>query len=110
MTFGRRNFLRGVVAAPFAAKQVAEQAASRLSGISIGHLAGSNQIGINQPPALAQPSNLQWLKVIDDKTLRRELESIYYERERQVSAIDPDIACLRSVSLSAKIAYQRERR
>jgi hypothetical protein len=107
---GRRNFLRAAGVAPFAAKKAAEQAASSLSGMSIGGLmqggtsamCGEAQLSVSTAP-------LHWPKALEDRALRAELESIYYERERAVRLIDPDLACLRSLSLSAKIAYQRER-
>ncbi|MBK8009583.1 MAG: hypothetical protein IPK23_15025 [Rhizobiales bacterium] len=40
---------------------------------------------------------------------RAEAESVIFEDERKVGFIDPDIACARSYSLNAKIAYQRQR-
>jgi len=55
------------------------------------------------------PSADIWAKVIGNTALRKELESIYFERERGVSSIDPDIAAYRSFSLNAKIAFQRQR-
>lgn len=109
---GRRNFLRGAAVAPFAAKKVAENAAAQLSGVTSRGLLGAANSGYglgNDVPSASVPSSDQWLKYIGDKVIRKELESIYYEREREVSKIDPDIAIHRSISLSAKIAYQRER-
>lgn len=41
--------------------------------------------------------------------LRSQIESLFYENNRCVSRIDPDIAVLRSFSLNAKIAFQRQR-
>lgn len=108
---GRRSFLRGAAAAPFAAKPIAEQAVKQLSGISMGTQLGGfsvpNSFNLEVPPMA--PSEGQWLRVLGDRVLRKELESIYYERERDIGRIDHDIACLRSFSVSAKIAYQRER-
>lgn len=40
---------------------------------------------------------------------RDELRSLLCERHRYVPMLDPDLAVLRSVSLSAKIYYQRQR-
>lgn len=59
--------------------------------------------------SLTQAAAPNWLKALGNKALKSKLESLYYERERVISRIDPDIACHRSISLSAKIAYQRER-
>lgn len=106
----RRNFLRGAVAAPFAAKKVAEQTAASLSRLSVGSV-GAGQIGygLNEVPSVQAPLSPPWAKALANATIRKDLESIYFERERGVSQIDPDLAVLRSVSLSAKITYQRER-
>jgi len=109
----RRNFLRGAVAAPFAAKRVAEQAAASLSQLSVGAVgAGPIGYGAKEVPsvqAAQSPLSPPWAKALANATIRKDLESIYFERERGVSHIDHDLAVLRSVSLSAKITYQRER-
>jgi|SRR5882672_2119733 len=40
---------------------------------------------------------------------RDELRSLLYEQHHHVGSLDPDLAVLRSLSLSAKICYQRQR-
>lgn len=109
----RRSFLKALPATPFAAKKAAENAAASISRIGAGPSLGLG-LGVAQESTTAVslgniPTDKDWIKLVGDVAFRKELESIYYERERSVSSIDPDIAVYRSFSLSAKIAYQRER-
>ncbi len=108
---GRRGFLRGAIAAPFVAKQTAQHAAESLSrvGLTIPNQMVGLGTAVNGGIGFPGASNAQWAKIIANSAARKELESLYFESERNVSQIDPDISVLRSISLSAKIAYQRQR-
>lgn len=113
MRLARRNFLKAIPAAPFAARKIAESAAANLSQIGMAS-ASENGVGAQlwrtaPVETLSAPSSNQWAKILGDRILHGEIESLYFEQEKSISKIDPDIAVLRSVSLNAKIAYQRER-
>lgn len=109
MSLGRRAFLRVAALSPLAAKKAAETTAAELSGtITAGH---GNWHGLgggtpNNGPAVSKES---WRQLLSNAAHRADAESVIFEDERKVGFIDPDIACARSFSLNAKIAYQRQR-
>lgn len=113
---GRRHFLRmigvGAVAAPAASKialkELSEESMSKLSAISQGvGYAGSpganGSIGAYNVPAET------WTKHLRNKVFRAQLEDLLWEKHKQVCFIDPDLACMKSFSLNAKIAFQRRK-
>ena len=110
MSLGRRAFLRVAALSPLAAKKAAEATAAEMSGtITAGHGKWYGSGADPEPNTTASPSKTDWRRMLGDAVHRREVESVLFEDERKVGFIDPDIACARSYSLNAKIAYQRQR-
>lgn len=108
----RRSALRALVALPFAGKAAAESAAASLSGIreGLGHSAIYPNALSSVGPTHSEPTKAQVTRALLDPKARQEIESILFQQEyRSVSFIDADIAVHRSFSLSAKIAFQRQR-
>jgi hypothetical protein len=111
----RRSALRALVALPFAGKAAAERAAASLSGIRDGlgaaGIYNEPQTSVGHPAtASREATNAQITRALLDPKTRQEIESILFQQEyRSVSVIDADIAVHRSFSLSAKIAFQRQR-
>jgi hypothetical protein len=110
----RRGFLRLMSAAPFAGKAAAEHAAARLSGISgQGLVPGPVMYGSSGstagPVSSSDPSPEQVSRAMLIPGNRQRFIDMLWEEAYDVTYIDPDIAVHRSVSLAAKIAYQRQR-
>jgi hypothetical protein len=127
----RRGFLQALATAPFVAKQAAEQAAMGLmNGKTIGaeHMAPPNDLvrsalsathagGIAQGPSnpakldrLSEKAARQILKLaLNDPDIKRELNSLMMQTHRTVAWLDTDLAMNRSMSLAAKICFQRQR-
>lgn len=108
MKIGRRKFFQALTAAPLVARQAAEQAASRLTGVAV------DMPGFGAPrgapsQSSAEPSTTDYQRAFLDRALRHQVERLIYEEERYIGRIDPDLAVLRSFSLNAKIAFQRQR-
>lgn len=109
---GRRKFLAlmgmAPAAAPLVAKAALEKEAATYAGIK-----GLNDLAAPMPesPVSGAPEKASRVlrTILSDKKMRDEFESLTYESYRHISALDPDIACLRSYSLAAKIAFQRQR-
>lgn len=117
----RRLFIqalsRSPVVAAIAGKAITERAAIDLAGISTGFtgsngdhpqgsaggLKGESNIGDSEP------SPQQWKLLLQNKLVRTQVESIFYEDYRIIRRIDPDLAVLRSLSLNAKVTFQRQR-
>lgn len=108
----RRRVLRligmGSVAGPVAAKAAAESAAADLIGVTM--LPGVMIAGAPQgATGIAELSTDQHRQALLNPLTRRAVESLLYEDEQVVTRLDPDIACMRSFSLNAKITFQRQR-
>lgn len=110
---GRRKFLAlmgmAPAAAPLVAKAALEKEAATYAGIKgLGGLAAPP---IPESPVSGSSDKASRVlrTILSDKKMRDEFESLTYESYRHISALDPDIACLRSYSLAAKIAFQRQR-
>lgn len=108
----RRGFMRalgmGAAAAPIAGKQIAEEAAAKLAGVYTG--GGISSAGLSAAPQSSDdPSPEAYRFSLKIPHVREEVERMLFQQERLVGYIDPDIAVMRSVSLSAKICYQRKR-
>lgn len=106
----RRSFLgllgMAPVAAPMAAKAAIERADAELVGVTLNGVAKDSMlvsVGHTERSMLAKAASVlngvvpDWKK----RQLREEAKSVRY--------ISPDVATLRSVSLSSKIRIQRER-
>lgn len=123
MSFNRRSILGGLVAAPVAAKQVAEKVA-----LSIAEMEGAAKIpgmsGISHPPSdtwgpkdsvgLASagprvPFVEQARRFLRSKQNMDEFTSILYAENKIVSHLDPDLMYSKALSPAAKITYQRQR-
>jgi hypothetical protein len=113
----RRKFFGMVGTAPLAARGAAEAVTRQLAGIGAGL---SYNTGVFTQPMAAQGQAGQLLgfqklrqeafkRAVALPQWRGEIESILYQQYRQIGNIDPDIAVMRSFSLSAKIAFQRQR-
>lgn len=102
---GRRGFLRMLSASPLAARAAAEEAAAKLARVDLSGVSPGSPIG-GGPQDLTPD---QWSQVLRLPGARRQLESLLFEDERNVGAIDHDLAVYRSFSLAAKIAFQRQR-
>lgn len=109
----RRGFLKLLPATPFAVRTAAEETARTISKIEVSGVGQDNSIGARGLPSTClsstDPSADQWRTALRNLGLREQIESLIYENNRFVNRIDPDIAVLRSYSLNAKIAFQRQR-
>lgn len=128
----RRGFLKAFAAAPFVAKQAAEQAAiGMMNGKTLGvdSMAPPNdlvrgaigtatsELAASQQPAdyikvdrLTEKAARQILKLaLKDPDIKRQLDSLMMQTHRTVMWLDADLAVNRSMSLAAKICYQRRR-
>lgn len=119
MRTNRRGFLGlfgvSVVSAPLAAKVAADEVLAKQSGIQ--YLAPSGLSGASDgPPSMSAVSNMPYhhrvTKTIDyikifgiPDFIKKETR----ERSKWVGALDPDIACKKSWSMSVKIMTQRQR-
>lgn len=108
MKIARRGFLRALSATPLAAKAMADQAAGQLAGLNTESLAGLGSNGC-APPSSAEPSPAAVDGALRFAPNRQALLDLLYEEERVVTRIDPDLAALKSLSLNAKICFQRQR-
>lgn len=109
MMSNRRRVLQLIglspAAAPLAAKAAFDGEAMKLAGMV--ELSGGG--GCPAPSANSDPSRAQIRLALMNKSVRQEIEANVYEQERFVGRLDPDLAALRSFSLNARIAFQRQR-
>lgn len=113
----RRGFLGfaagAVVAGPGMAKEAAAKAAQSLalSGIGQGNTLNGLSNGAPTIGYAAQQSNpvLQATQALAKISAMTTEQRAKRKRMMNVGAIDPDIASYRSISLSAKIDWQKER-
>jgi hypothetical protein len=116
----RRKFFGMMAAAPAAAKGAADMAVAELSRINVGAGAlgqlggGSYGMPVGSYPTSAGQQRLfdpreLMRKALADPKQRAAMASLLFEKHRTVGVIDPDIACYRSFSLNAKVAFQRQR-
>lgn len=102
-------FAAAPVGAPLAAKAAVESAAAELSKINA---VGVGEAGPTNPSpgmSLADPTREQTHFALRVPETRAAIVSELYEQERRIWSIEPDLAVKRSFSLSAKIAFQRQR-
>lgn len=105
----RRRLLSALVALPVAGKAAAEAAVAELSQVRLpttAPLGGSYGI---ESASIGEPTKEQYRFLLSQPEVRKFVESTVFESERHISSIDPDLACMRSFSLNAKIAFQRQR-
>lgn len=114
---GRRGFLRTMLAAPAAAKAVSDRAIAEAVGLNPIGLGGYGPSPPGGAPLAANAGALSTSGRVSRlfKFLKKsgglprfELEKIRREC-RYVHTLDPDLAALRSFSMSVKIQMQRER-
>ena len=117
----RRGFLGGILASPLALKAAAEEKAAKLSGWWDGDLLSPvgtdlvHTLADNTPGELISINMESWVaRAVKEAQLLQTLAPELLERKRrreakEVRSIDPDLAALQSMSLAAKIAFQRER-
>jgi len=110
---GRRGFLRVLGLAPIAGKAVADKAIADATGFNALGSVGLQRYGNPDAPSP--------LNVADAAKRRSSLLNFFsrfrlpqweidqIRRDTAVYALDPDIAALRSFSMSVKICMQRER-
>ena len=116
----RRGFLGSIVGAAVAGPSMAKQAiASGIEGLSLG--SGMGDVGFAGqavyegfgPSEAKQDPNYDpthWPKQELANFLGKSAADLHRERlETHVGQIDPDLACMRSISLQAKIRMQRDR-
>lgn len=108
----RRSFLGGLIAAPFAAKQAAEQTAMGLAKVDVGNAAdyvfGAPKI-LSAPDTGIEQKPVQWVVKHLSKQFPEWLEESLRRDNSHVHVISPDIATMRSVSLSSKYSMQKQR-
>lgn len=107
------SIIAGVpIVGPLASKLALDQNAMNLMSPTQGSLLsqglGSDGSGSQMPSPISNASknykaafNIPWFK--------DEVESIIYEEQHHVYRLDADLAGLRSLSLAAKITFQRQR-
>jgi len=118
----RRGFLGGILASPLALKAAAEEKIASLSNIYMKGTTqvstsvledivardswGGESVGISGESWTARGlKELRLLKTFAPQLLEKKRRA----DARRVHEIDPDLAGLQSMSLAAKIAFQRER-
>jgi hypothetical protein len=110
---GRRRVLQmlGVssVGAPLAARMESQKIAAQLGQVSGAGLGGAPTPGVGQMEQGSSISLANKKLALNIPGIREELQSLFYEVNRNVYAIDYDLATKKSFSLAAKITYQRQR-
>ena len=117
----RRGFIGSFVGAAVAGPSMAKQAiASGLEGLSLGGQTGMGTLGIagsyglNAANQFAVPQEeydpVAWAKRDLAEFIGRSAADLSRERmETGVDRIDPDLACMQSIALQAKLRIQRDR-
>lgn len=110
MKMHRRKFLRGIAAAPVAAKGAAESLAAKAAGLGV---IGKDAVHTNMScePEVSGSNEAQ--KQLRDWILQNGLpewrKKELFRSSKYVTALDPDIASMRSFSLAGKVAMQANR-
>jgi hypothetical protein len=108
---GRRTALQaiglGALAAPAAAREIGRNALNGPLGYGAGSQLGATQAGIEcgQPAAPWEQAR----RAFADKDTLAAVRAMLFEQHKVVTVLDTDLAVNRSFSLSAKIAFQRQR-
>lgn len=102
-TLSRRLFLKAMPAAPVAAQEVAKQA-------GVTEVLGAAQLPPQPEPLAAGPPALKLVALKKSGLLPDWFWRIGRKAARaNARVLDPDLAALRSVSISAKVAIQADR-
>jgi hypothetical protein len=106
----RRLFLKALAAAPAVAQRVAEEAVgvAVATGSESGALMGGPPVAPmmrGSAPKMLELAALAKTGLLPDWAKRQALRNLQYDRR-----LDPDVACLQSVSLSAKLQISVQRR
>lgn len=109
MAVARRGFLRLLGAAPIALPVAAREAASKVGVSTLGY--GMPSSGFAQGCVPSSGDDKGWIKqwAIDAFSLAKRAERWEEIKDNPVGALDPDLACSRSLSMSAAIRIQRQR-
>lgn len=106
----RRSMLKLLGSVPVVGPDLARKLSSEASAAGLAKIHTSGlQYESSEPPSTDETNFTQRQLAIQLPWVRQELEQLMLERNTRVSTLDPDLAVLKSVSLSAKICYQRQR-
>lgn len=108
----RRGFLQIMGMTPFAAHGLSDEAVAELSrteflGVKPSPAHEGQVLSVNPVDSLEQAK--YWKAAWQLPHLRKEIESLLYENNREVHSIDPDLAVKKSFSYMAKVTFQRQR-
>jgi hypothetical protein len=105
----RRMFLKAMAAVPAVAQRVAEEAVGAAVGTgseSAANLMSAAPVPFGGTgPKMVELVGLAKAGLLPDWAKRQAVRNLEYDRR-----LDPDVACLKSVSLSAKLKISMERR
>lgn len=110
MTLNRRGFLGAVSA--LAGKRLAAKADAALAQVNVSGLISGGFAPCGPPSstqAFPEPKPTDWARGLRNAFTRHQVTSMLYELEHHVYQLDPDLAVNRSMSLSAKLVFQRQR-
>jgi len=109
MKLDRRNFLGVAATSPFAAKEIAQRALeeAQMQASGVGLHTDSLYTGVHVPDP--SPSMRSLWEAIQDLGMPEWKREDLREDARRNRTLDPDIASMRSLSLSAKMRKQHER-
>lgn len=105
----RRSMLKLLGSLPVVGPGLTRKISSEASAAGLAKLNTSGLQYESPVPDTQEPNFPQRQLAIQLPWVRQELEQLFLERNARVSSLDPDLAVLKSVSLSAKICYQRQR-
>lgn len=119
MNLSRRKALGLLGAIPVVGPAMAAKLQNEANAGKFSNLAGAagtpalggyhNSTKQASPDIMGQGGSISRKVAINLPWFREELETLMAENHRYVNHLDPDLAVLRSISLSAKIVYQRKR-
>jgi hypothetical protein len=106
----RRMFLKALAAAPAIAQRAAEEAVGAATAVGVDDVSMMGQTPVSPfvsgpAPKMIELATLAKAGLLPSWAKRQALRNMHYDRR-----LDPDIACLQSISLSAKIHISMERR
>lgn len=93
-------------AAPIAAKRALDFETKQLMA---GGFGGAGAGAPSSSEEGATPTQDQKRLALRIPVVRSELTSLLYEEQQGYNGLDPDLACLHSMSLNARLAFQRQR-
>jgi hypothetical protein len=114
MNTSRRSFFALLGATPLAARAAADEAMAKAAGVTVSGI-GNGGLGlpyVGLPPEDGAAYEKRLIGAADYVKLFGIPEVMDYEardRARYVNALDPDIACKASWSMSVKLMTQRQR-